>query len=334
MDKFLKIQNFTRSQEAFTNWMMERYALDISTVKDMDVKKLLFETMKSVKDEYINDPDAKKIDVDKLNNIALNKLQEKYIDKLTLRVNRDVEIFGNRTITPSTIPENDIELKDEVSKQFETLLSERNATTKLSSAVFKNEPLKEEAIPLDEFNKMFASYQSNQQILESNIEVQLPKIPENPRALYEATTHIPPTSDLQSVYKLHEEMSIPNNSMLDRELTLINQDHNGTIDMVKKYLIINGFDRDLSAYKQRYNFKMDFGDMNNTYKKIKSLKFNKLIIPSDYDTICKPTLIQTTENGRLSVPYILLNIDEYTNNYDGFNQNVKKAFTSFIYDTS
>jgi hypothetical protein len=66
--------------------MNTKYAINVDTIPDMDVKLHLFETMRSVKDEFIGNPNS--VELKELNNIALNRLKEVYVDRLKLTTNQ------------------------------------------------------------------------------------------------------------------------------------------------------------------------------------------------------------------------------------------------------
>ena len=123
MDKFLKIQNFQTCKEAFSVWMDKTYAFNIvANNVQAAADKMLFETMRQVKDEFVDDPAANNTIKD-LNDISLERLEGTFVATYKLQktplqllpaqqqpqqpnqMMRDASAFGNRPIgTRSFLP--------------------------------------------------------------------------------------------------------------------------------------------------------------------------------------------------------------------------------------
>jgi hypothetical protein len=114
------------------------------------------------------------------------------------------------------------------------------------------------------------------------------------------------------------------------------------LKQTKKYLSINSVDRNWNLEPMRYKYSInslgDNNDLQRRYKNIESISVGKVIIPEEI--IEKATL--TNQNLKpffnhdfsFAYPYLILQIDEFTDVYDGTNDAVRKAFSTLIYDCS
>jgi hypothetical protein len=339
MDKFLKIQNFTTSLTAFKEWMNTKYAINVDTIPDMDVKLHLFETMRSVKDEFIGNPNS--VELKELNNIALNRLKEVYVDRLKLTTNRDTTVFAGRPLISNLIsaPENTGKPRGN-ERTYDQVLQSRSQPLEQTSL---DEPKREDPIPIDIFNQLMSSYQNDVEILTPP--------PDNPKALYELPINVSSqpsqpsqpshTNQYTPVKSLNDDHyeerdtnmhPIANKPITESEQTIIEKSFIRTV--TDKYIVINGHDRDWGNYTNRFNFKVNF---TSTYNNISTIQFTRLILPHDWKSSGSapaPALLQSSVDLKLSVPYITLHVEEIGDEYDCFNNSSKKATVCFIFDTS
>lgn len=102
------------------------------------------------------------------------------------------------------------------------------------------------------------------------------------------------------------------------------------------YIVINGYDRDWVRQKCRFQFTVEMSRLSKTYKNISEIACTKLIIPSEIineKSITNPNPKTVfTHNYRLSVPYLILQIDEINDVCDGAQQSNQKAFAHFVQD--
>lgn len=102
------------------------------------------------------------------------------------------------------------------------------------------------------------------------------------------------------------------------------------------YIVINGYDRDWVRQKSRFQFTIEMTGMSKTYKNIHELSFTKLIIPSEIineRSVANPMPKSFfAHNYQLTVPYLMLILDEINDVCDGVNQANQKAFVHFIQD--
>lgn len=111
-----------------------------------------------------------------------------------------------------------------------------------------------------------------------------------------------------------------------------------SIFYTNNYITFSGFDRKWNIYKMKYNFAIDFNDLSRSYKNIASIEFSCLILPmemQDTRNVNNPLpKMNFYHEQKFGYPYVLLQVQELTNVYDGFNDQVKRACTQFIYDSS
>lgn len=370
MDKFLKIQNFKLCQDAFGKWMSNVYGFDIAK-SDLETEKMLFDTMKSVKVEFINDSE---VSLTELNNVALNKLQDEIVSKFKLikveksmsQMDRDVSAFGPRpsVMNSLTLPQNTTN-KDynNINYQFDAELSSRKGiedpVPPIGLTAYQ-EP--EEPIPSDVFEKLLNTRKMN---LEANIELQLPIVPDDPKAMYmtpptlykAGTATLPAASALGVVASTSaasasaasvasaaatSDASLESRGLIEPSLGLDNLSNvfvNQPTDrkIVKKYITMNGFDREWTVQKKRCSFSINLNNFATTYRNIATIRMTKLIIPNEiieHRSLLNMPKFQHHHDQKLAYPYLCLQVDEISDVCDGVNQAVQKSFAQFVYESS
>ena len=347
MDRFLKIPNFKTCCLAFDKWMIDNFNINIETISDIDRDKQLFEVMKQVKDEYINDNG---IDIKTLNNISLNKLQDIYLEHLNMKnkpatnkpntsqLQRDASLYGQRQNNALSIPmPTNTTNKDfvDVNKQFDLLMAARRPDEPPPPQELPQKSFKESAIPEDAFEKMVSL--ARDEYMKTNIELQLPLIPDNPQSLH--TTPMDyrreDTTQIFAPMDNHEPViQRPQNANIQQYVPQQQPDQTNRITSYK-YITINGFDRDWRNQTGRYNFGINVDDFSCKYKNINLIKFTQLIVPCEifeYRSLINQP-VQKYGNGKheLAYPYLLLKIDEISDVCDGLNKNVQQSFCKFVY---
>jgi hypothetical protein len=111
---------------------------------------------------------------------------------------------------------------------------------------------------------------------------------------------------------------------------------------LNKFVSINSADRnwaiDPLRYKYHINSLGDDNDLQKRYRNIESIAVGKVVIPEEI--IERVTFnnqnLKTSFNYDFSFayPYLILQIDEFDNVYDGTNENVRKAFSKLVYHRS
>lgn len=340
MDKFLKINNFKSCIGIFKQWMKDNYSLDVESKTEIEPEKALFEIMKVVKQEHLNDPN---ITIKDLNNIALNRLQDDYVDKMKLSkkipttLDRDKSVFGNRQVLQSAVPmPTNLTNKDysDVNKQLELMMASRGGSVPQSTQVpvLSQSPIKESPIPEEAFAKMLSS--TRDEYLKNNIELQKPMIPSDLKVLYQmpidnqALDLIPTFSPINTQERLDERPTEKQNAIINTPSKRA---------QLVKYISVNGIDRKWDQSSKRCSFSIDMSELMGRYKNITYMKFNTLIIPNEIiesRTIVHQANFAYHHDHKLAYPYLLLKVDEISDVYDGLNKNIQDAAAQFVYDNA
>lgn len=336
METFMKVSNFKTCLERFENYMENEYHVNVGTIKGIEKEKVLFDIMKTVK--QTSDPS---MTLHQLNNLALNKLRDIYVDKLKIqKVNkpmmkqlaRDSQLYGNRPLSSEVIlPMNTSSSKLDVTQSFDFLLKSRENEQKPKS---EPQPVPstssvDDPLDINDFQKQLSLLEKTREAdyLNSSIDVQksFANNTDDPKTLYD----VPTISKSETI-----EVTPP---------TYVNYAQNDIIPptnkktTIEKYVTINGFDRNWSSYPMRYNFSIDMAQLTRVYKNISSLWFTSLILPMeiiDDRSILNAPKYTFNHQFKIDFPYLMLQVDELSDVYDGINQQVQKCTTMFIYDNA
>ena len=107
--------------------------------------------------------------------------------------------------------------------------------------------------------------------------------------------------------------------------------------LVQKYLMINGYDRNVNTFPSRYRFGINLVQTDSDFKDVREITATRLIIPREI--IQERTITNVPKTNfeypfGLPFPYLVLKIDDFQNIYKGSNNTSQTAFCHFIYDTS
>lgn len=337
METFLKVSNFKTCLERFQTYMDNEFHLDVASVKGIEKEKLLFEIMKIVK--TTSDPSHT---LHQLNNIALNKLRDVYVDKLKLykankpmvkQLSRDSQLFGNRPLSSEMIlPINTNVSRSDVAQSFDFLLKSRDNENKTVIDSSKA-PVGTSEDPLDinDFQKQLSLMEKTREsdYMNSSIDIQNAfNANDDPKTLYEVAKQPQGDQPLLAtppVYVNHAQNDIIPVPPSQKKIT------------IEKYVTINGFDRNWSLYPMRYNFAIDMAQLARVYKNISSIWFTSLILPMeivDDRSILNAPKYTFNHQFKIDFPYLMLQVDELSDVYDGLNQQVQKCTTMFVYDNA
>jgi hypothetical protein len=103
---------------------------------------------------------------------------------------------------------------------------------------------------------------------------------------------------------------------------------------VPKYLNLNSFDRNFLMQPFRYEYDVSFADMTR-YRNIQSISVSRVIIPEEVlpaNSVINKEKTAFNYEFSFSYPYLLLQIKEFADVYDGTNNNARKAFATMIYN--
>lgn len=334
MDKFLKIQNFKECQQAFKTWMEKNYGIiiDKDTPPDMNSSELLFVTMKSVKNELQED---KTVDIKTLNNIALNRLQDYYVDKL--------DLDGPKTLINRTNPYPETHFKQDdmnsLINQYDSMLSARgllNQSQSIQSIQSMQsidrkvpEPTKEEPINPSMFDKLVGAARDD--FLAQTIELQQP-VPTDPKSIFATPPNLM-NEDIHMNQNLIEYQTLDEGTVSNHTY-IIDPPKRSVRTESEKQIIINGFDRDWKNQKMRFSYYIDFNNLSGHFKSISSITFNSLIVPSEMISSTKPSFLPSNDY-KFGYAYLMLIIEELPDMYYSFSEKtVQRSFVPFVFDNS
>lgn len=349
----MSVQNYKICKQAFFNWMKENYDIEVENVASIDFDQEMYKSMKSV----ANDFDIDESDIASYNNIALNRVQKLYTDQLRLvrtrvpsvkPLDRDTQAFGNRPVTLNSQAQGTrTTTHDNVISSFDALMNiRREDKPEVGNMPIPFEQQVETKIDVNEFaEKMKQLAQAREDdYLQQNIQIQGMVPPQEESRLYPQTPQLATTTNTSSSHQSHvshvshqSQLQTPQDVYVNRAQEEIIPKPT-TIETTSAYLTINGFDRNVNLYKYRYNFSISVTDFMRSYKNINSIEFTRLILPMEIEevrSINNPVLKYSyTHEQKFAFPYILLQVQELTNVYDGLNEQVRKSATQFIYDRS
>lgn len=106
--------------------------------------------------------------------------------------------------------------------------------------------------------------------------------------------------------------------------------------IVKKYLMVNGYDRQWTLNPQRFSFSVNLSNADASFKDIREIAATRLIIPREIIEERTTTAIPKTQFEQpfgLQYPYVILKIADFQNVYKASNSASSNAFCHFIFDT-
>ena len=105
--------------------------------------------------------------------------------------------------------------------------------------------------------------------------------------------------------------------------------------IVRRYLLINGYDRQWALFPQRFRFSVSLARNDASFKDIRSIAATRLIIPREIveeRTLTNVPKTRFEEPFNLRYPYLILKITDFQNVYKASNTASQSAFCHFIYD--
>jgi hypothetical protein len=331
--------------------MLDKYSFDIiKDAKDTNIKKLMYEIMNDTYNTYKNNPSVNMKD---MNNITLNVARDYYTKKYGITkqtekpvniktLERDANVYGPRVLNYEQIKPQ-ISVKKEITNDFKQLEDNRRREQERKLPNIKEmTPVMESAYEPDEFMRKLSELEKRRDDVEIKDLTSLNEsrlvqdssmmntIQHDPKILYQVNKESNEIADKQT----KDILNIPISS---RENLLPPQIHQMII--LDKFISVNGFDRNWTTDQSRFNFKVDFNwtdnSIQNKYKNIKSIKATRVIIPMEIEEVQSIVNVPKTYFNyefRFSFPYLLLNIDEFDNIYDGTNPYARKCFSHLVFD--
>ncbi len=345
------------------DYLQEKHNIDINSITDAKShKRLVYDTMNDIYEKNKNKPHKE------LNVIVLTILKEHYIKRVeeyrktvlttSNALSRDTDLYGKRQVSiNSQLPQNSKKMLEPIDLPYERLIAERGQDalevrpdiSKLGRQI-KELPEETESFlkKLDQLNAerdmLFNDNESKQDLLTNRM---------NDDALTHTKNSLmtqDPKSIFNQSFTVDEPSSIPTELLAkldskDKPLTMFNDFLNPRPQLTKrihKYLSLNSFDRDWSLEPLRFRYSINSlgssHDLQNRYRNISELSVGRVVIPEE---IVERTSITNQSlkpffnyDFNFAYPYLILQIDEFSDVYDGTNDAVRKGFTKLIYEQS
>ena len=113
-------------------------------------------------------------------------------------------------------------------------------------------------------------------------------------------------------------------------------DSGGPKRVVRKYLLLNGYDRQWALFPRRFHFSIGLAKKDASFKDIRSIAATRMIIPREIveeKTITNVPKTRFEQPFNLQYPYLILKITDFQNVYKASNSASQSAFAHFIYDS-
>lgn len=307
---FYSIENYKQCCEAFSVYLSSHR---ISEPEDFKVH--LYERIKTYRDSEAYDPKDSIRDMN--NNVLRSYLDDILIDHNKSKSKKiaggeNVESYQAMIVKPPELT-SDKGAKKQVDSNFERLLADRKAEGE--------QPQR----PQNPF--MTREPQSYFSSDASDIRVMVDKKKETPNEFVAKLLDVP--LFMKDENTLDNQYEVPNVNLHGK----LNHDYSSA-ESIKHYVSVNGFDRDWTHWRKRYNFSID---LENRFRNVREIKANSLILPMEIHERKTLNMIPKTnfvhEYG-LQYPYVILNVQEASGVYSGTNSAVRSAFTKFVYDSS
>lgn len=347
MDQFKRVENMKKCLTIFERYMNDKYNVDIYLLKDCNPRVTLYQIMTDIG----NTPQFVNMNTDELNNIAINRLRNVYVEKYTLVENRKLQVasldrerqvHGQRAVNDYQFkPINTkAEVHEKVDKEFERLMAIRKGSAEdARQKPATDKTILDKAWSNDEFqSKMTEIEKARGDLLASSVDIMKLHEGADPKAFYETV--------LQSnTEKQQHAKTLRNEGTEQTYAPTPSYEHHARKDLIPlasfrespyQYLAINGFDRDWDYYKNRFQFTVDMSQMSRSYRNICEMSFTKLIVPSEIleeRTLTNVPKTNYVHNFRFAFPYLLLMVDEFADVYDGRQNATQRAFAHFVYET-
>lgn len=350
-DGFLSVGNMKVCQNVFEKYMISQYQFNVLIDgAKTNLKKLLFDIMQDVNDRY---KDSKQYSMKDMNNITLNIARDYYKTNYKLHksdtkpsvqtLERDHNVYGPRLINAEQIKPM-AHVKEDVSHAYEKMdgdrRSEASRVIQIPEAI---KPVMETAYDPGEFQRRIDELEKKRGDIDirdltaindnrrQQDNVIINSVVNDPKQLYAMTT-----SENNNAEKKRQDYEDVNRQVSRMDLIAAPVAQQILID---KFLSINGFDRNWTNDPTRFNFRVDFNYNDNSiqsrFRNLKSIKATRVIIPMEIEeqrtVVNVPKTFFNYDFG-LSYPYLLLNIDEFTDVYDGTNQNARNCFCHLVFD--
>jgi hypothetical protein len=366
--EFYSKDNMKLLMDICHGYLQEKHNIDINNIIDAKShKRLVYDTMNNIYEKNKNKPHKE------LNVIVLTILKEHYIKKVeeyrktvlvtSNALSRDTDLYGKRQVNiHNQLPQNSKKMLEPIDLPYDRLIAERGRgasqdapevrpdISKLGRQI-KELPEETDSFlkKLDQLNAerdmLFDINENKQDLLTNRItddalaHSKNSLLMQDPKSLFNQSFTVDEPSSLQT-----DVRSTPLENK-DKPHTMFNDFLNPRPQLTKrihKYLSLNSFDRDWSLEPLRFRYSINSlgssNDLQNRYRNISELSVGRVVIPEE---IVEKTSITNQSlkpffnyDFNFAYPYLILQIDEFSDVYDGTNDAVRKGFAKLIYEQS
>lgn len=103
---------------------------------------------------------------------------------------------------------------------------------------------------------------------------------------------------------------------------------------VRKYLLVNGYDRQWASFPYRFHFSMSLSNVDSGFRDVRTISATHLVIPREIveeKSITNVTKTRFEHSFGLQYPYLILKLSEFQNVYKSTNSASRNAFAHFVY---
>lgn len=343
-DRFLSIRNAQACLSAFSMYMLDQYGFDINNdALPVEAKKIVVQVMTSVHAKGGDDM----TDIKKLNDISLSVARDFYVKEFNLEPHgqqqRDAAVYGKRLLPPV------MQVPSSSSTLDATMASPKRPVP--AGLVPHRESTEDERTFLAKVDVIRAN--RNAEVVLSSMAG--PRGEKDPVPVPDpATAEMPApygqdiTPDPAALHRLQMQESDQQRLRADAagvDMTFHDYNADAIIHpqasdrrMIEYYLAINGFDRDWSSQKQRFQFSIDLASGANT-RNIAWIEVCRLVVPMethDVRTIHNIPKNQFNYGFDLTCPYVALYIAEIDGVYEnsGSAQGAQGPFCQLVFESS
>ena len=318
LDDFMTVENAQLCVKVFSRYMMEKFAFEVADA-DIDVRRLVFKVMTQVHRHTADEvgPDGP-VDLKRMNNLTLNAARDFYVQEYKLdsasvesvSLHRDRTTAGLQGRPLAAAPPAPIEPTPQDRHQavldYEAVLQERDAAAAATAAT--------PSLP-----SALAAQRTKDAECEAP-EVMMARVSSAERARRAEDESLLLTAARPPVVDASGDTLIA---------------HVGERKAFPRYLSVNGFDRDWTKHRERFRFTLD---LNSTlHRQIHSIGVTRLVVPmeiSDERGIGNVPKQYYTHMFSFAFPYVVLNIEEFADVYEGSGDVSRRAFCQMVFESS
>lgn len=316
LDDFMTVENAQLCVKVFSRYMMEKFAFEVADA-DIDVRRLVFKVMTQVHSHTTRTlgPDDP-VDLKRMNNLTLNAARDFYVQEYKL---------------------------DSASIEGVSLHRDRTTAGLQGRPQGAAPPAPIEPTPQDR-HRAVLDYEA---VLQERDAAATTVAPDLPSAL--AAQRTKDTECEAPEVMMARVSSVERTRRVEDETRLLSAPHPPVVDAsgdtliarvcerkaFPRYLSVNGFDRDWTKHKDRFRFTLDLGA--TLHRQIHSIGVTRLVVPmeiSDERGMGNNPKPHYTHMFSFAFPYVVLNIDEFADVYEGSGDVSRRAFCQMVFESS